>query len=83
MIIESMHSYRVTTPSRTRNRAGQANMPEAFTFQKGTEALELPWGTVVEARKGCKYPFEFSDNEQKYLAHVDFIKSHKNLFNPL
>ena len=83
MIIKAMKSYRVQTPADKPKRPGQTPLKDHFAFKQGSQELKLPWGAVVEAREHCEYPFEFSKNEQKYLAHIDFIKSHKNLFNPL
>ncbi len=83
MIIEAMKSYRVKTPTESPKRTGQNALRDHFRFTAGEKVLKLPWGTVVEAREHCEYPFEFSTSEQKYLVHIEFIRSHKNLFNSI
>ncbi len=83
MIIEAMKSYRVIVGNDSPKRAGQTALRDYFQFTEGEKVLKLPWGTVVEAREQCQYPFEFSTSEQKYLVHIEFIRSHKNLFNSI
>lgn len=83
-MIEAMKTYRLVTPNE-RNRPGQSALSPALRYlDTGKDMLlELPWGSVIEAREKCRYPFEFSKAEQKFLVHVDFIQAHEHMFEKI
>lgn len=79
MSTETMTSWRLKRPDDTRIRAGQSDLPEGLRY--GNQ--ELPWGTVVEVRAKCEFPFEFDEAEQKYLIHIDYLQPRRSMFESL
>ena len=73
MSIEAMTSWRLKPLTDTTRRAGQGELPKAYSHRKGDQLSELPWGSIVETRQACTYPFEFNGTEQKFLVHLDFL----------
>lgn len=82
-MIEPMKTYRFISPADNTIRAGQTVFPKGLQFFENGTHIILPWGSPVEVREQCRYPFGYSQKEKKYLVHIDFATEHKNLFSPI
>jgi len=80
--IKAMTSWRLREPDDTR-RSGQGPKPDRFRYQSKDGMLELKWGSIVEAREKCAYPFEYDKTEGKTLIHIDFLTQHAQMFEPV
>lgn len=79
----AMKTYRLEMPS-DRKRPGQSELPKNYRFtDENGDVFEIPFGTPADCRTQCRFPFEYSKAEGKWLVHKDFLTTTKTRWKQL